>query len=251
MINHDKWLESLKTQKTKIDNSINQLDHDKWINTIPQKNPIKEYSLSPTKKYSLSPTKKYSLTTVLFVCGLLFVILIKNETRNIQKEINKLEASINIIDYNLHQAVLDNEVITSPANISRLANKYIDIDLVAYKKSQIGNLNNNKKSIEISKTDNIYKKKIDKLRVSIKETVTKRVKEKQGEMKKLKGLYQEPKTIPKEIKTTLSQKIEKKKTDLKNLYSSPKEIITLERAGKWSVVQVVKLFLGFPVVPGR
>ena len=56
--------------------------------------------------------------TVLFICGLLFVSVVKNETRNLQKEINNLEANINLIKFNLDQAILDHEVITSPENIS-------------------------------------------------------------------------------------------------------------------------------------
>ena len=67
---------------------------------------------------------------VLFVCGLLFVSVIKNETRNLEKEINSLRASNNVIKFNLDQAILDNEVITSPENISRLAKEYLNTDLV-------------------------------------------------------------------------------------------------------------------------
>ena len=46
-------------------------------------------------------------------------------------------------------------------------------------------------------------------------------------------------------------KIEKKKIELKNIYSEPKDIFTLERVGRWSLVQVVKLFLGMPIIPGK
>ena len=245
MINHDRWIKSLTIKNNKIDNEANQLDHDRWINTIPQKNPVK-------KEYYLSPSKKYSLTGFLFVFGLLFVILIKNETRNIQKEINKLEVSISKIDYNLHQAILDNEVITSPANITRLANKYLDINLTSYKKEQIKDLNNNTEIINVAKTERIiYKNKVDKLRVNLKEQVFKKVEKKKIELEQIQSLYQEPKKIPKKIKKTFAKKIAKKKEDIRNLYKSPKEILTLEKVGKWTAVQVVKLFLGFPIVPGR
>ena len=73
------------------------------------------------------------------VCGLLFVSVVKNETRNLQKEINNLETSINLIKFNLDQAFLDNEVITSPENISRLAKEYLNINFISYKRSQINN----------------------------------------------------------------------------------------------------------------
>ena len=49
----------------------------------------------------------------------------------------------------------------------------------------------------------------------------------------------------------VAKKIKKKKTELKKLYSSPKEVITLEKAQKWVAVQFVKLFLGMPIIPGK
>ena len=35
------------------------------------------------------------------------------------------------------------------------------------------------------------------------------------------------------------------------MYKEPKQIITLEKIQKWGAVQVVKAFLGIPVIPGR
>ena len=127
MINKDKWIDSLPGKNTRISNTINQLDHDKWIKTIP-------------KKKSHNSVRKYSLMSFVFVCGLLFVSAIKNETRNLQKEINNLETSINLIKFNLDQAFLDNEVITSPENISRLAKEYLNINFISYKRNQIERL---------------------------------------------------------------------------------------------------------------
>ena len=86
----------------------NQLDDYIWSNTIP-------------KKKTYNSLKKYTLMTIIFVSGLLFVLAVKNETRHLQRTINNLEASISIIEFNLNQAILDNEVIISPENISRLA----------------------------------------------------------------------------------------------------------------------------------
>ena len=73
MINQDKWISSLPGKNTRSSNTTNQLDHDKWINTIPKKNTHNSF-------------QKYSLMTILFVCGLLFVSVVKNETRNLQKK---------------------------------------------------------------------------------------------------------------------------------------------------------------------
>ena len=53
------------------------------------------------------------------------------------------------------------------------------------------------------------------------------------------------------IINTYYRQIDEKKSELKNLYNSPEDVFTLKRVGKWTVVQVVKLILGMPVVPGR
>ena len=49
----------------------------------------------------------------------------------------------------------------------------------------------------------------------------------------------------------MAQSIEEKKLELKNLYTTPKDIVTLQKAQKWAAVQVVKVFLGMPVIPGK
>ena len=126
MINQDKWLNSLPKNKNITNDKIEQVDPNRWVNTI-------------SKNNTPNPIRKYSLMAILFVSSLFLISIVKNETRNLQKEINNLEASIKKINYNLDQAILDNEVITSPENISQLAKEYLDINLVAYKKSQILN----------------------------------------------------------------------------------------------------------------
>ena len=81
--------------------------------------------------------------------------------------------------------------------------------------------------------------------------VAKGIEEKKTEIRKLQALYSNPKLISGEIKTQVANQIEEKKTELKNIYHSPKNVITLEKVGKWSAVQVVKAFLGMPIIPGR
>ena len=249
MINRDKWIGSLPNVNTEFNKITNQLDHDRWINTIPKKN-----TYSSVKKNTYSSVKKYSIIVTLFVCGLLFVSAIKNETRNLQKIINNLEASINVIKFNLDQAILDNEIITSPENISLLAKEYLSIDLVSYKRSQIKRSNDeNKKFTKINKVrkEKINKKKIKNLSDNIKTQIAKKVDKKKTEIIKLQELYSNPKSIPNAVKTQIATKIEEEKVKLKNIYNSPKDIMTFEKIGKWSMVQVVKVFLGMPVIPGR
>ena len=216
MINHHKWIGSLPKVKKEIIDTINQLDYENSINSIP-------------KKDSYNSVKKYTLLTALFICGLIFVSIVKNKTRNLQKEINNLETSINLIKFNLDQTFLDHEIITSPENITLLAKKHLNIDLVPYKRSQIKQLNaENEKFIKINKTE----------------------KEK-TKIQNFKKLYSRPKSIPNEIKTHIAKRIVEKKVGIVNIYHEPKNIITLERAGKWTVIQLVKAFLGMPVMPGR
>lgn len=218
-----------------------KLNDNNWVNNF-------------TKGTYNHNTRKYTLMTVLFIFGLVFVSTIKNETRSIQKEINGLQSNINSIKFNLDQAILDNEVITSPENISFLAKEYLNTELDFYKRSQIKKLNNKDQGlIKISKVvkennDNENKKKIPNI---VKSKISKEIKNKKKSIKKLQTLYSQPETIPEEAKNQITKKISSVKEDLKSLYNSPKETITLNKVGRWSAIQVVKVFLGMPVIPGR
>ena len=247
MINQDKWINSLPKISDKFDEKINQLDSNRWVNTIPKKTTY-------DSKNSYGSVKKYSLAAILFVSGLLLVSAVKNETRNLQKEINNLEASVNVGKFNLKQAILDNEVITAPENIFRLAKEYLNTSLVSYKRSQIKQLSD--ESEKFTKVDKIKKEKINKKKIknlseSVKSHVAKKVEKKKTEIRKLQELYQNPESIPDEVKMQIAKQIREKKIELKNIYSSPKDIFTLERVGKWGIIQVVKVFFGMPIVPGR
>ena len=247
MINQDKWINSIPKINNKFDEKINQLDSNRWINTISKKTTY-------GSKNSYGSVKKYSLAAILFVSGLLLVSAVKNETRNLQKEINNLEASIDVTKFNLKQAILDNEVITAPENIFRLAKEYLNTSLVSYKRSQIKQLSDeNEKFTKVNKVkkEKINKKKTKNLTASIKKQVVKKIEKRKTEMRKLQALYYNPKSIPKEIKTQVAVQIEEKKNEIRNIYSAPKDIFTLERVGRWSVIQVVKLFFGIPIIPGR
>ena len=240
MINQDKWISSLRKTNIKFDEKIIQVDHHRWENTIPKKD-----TFNTVKKHSFNTVKKYSLMTTLFVCGILFVSAVKNETRNLEKEINNLRASNNVIKFNLDQAILDNEVITSPENIARLAEEYLNTDFISYKKSQIKHLDERTETFTKSENKN------NNLKESIKLEITKKIEKKKMEIRKLQELYSNPESIPGEIKAQVATKIEEKKNELKNLYSAPKETITLKKVQKWVAIQVVKVFLGMPIIPGK
>ena len=86
-IDPNKWIETLPNNNLKNKTEENNLDNEKWISTIPKKDN--------------KTIKKYSLSLIIIVIGLISVSVIKNKTRNLQKEISNLNASIDILKKNL------------------------------------------------------------------------------------------------------------------------------------------------------
>ena len=237
MINEEKWLRSLAIVKPDLKEAGSGELYSDTIEAIPKKN-------------TYSSIKKYSLVAILFVGGLLFVSAIKNETRSLQREINILHASISEIKFNLNQALLDNEVMTSPENVSRLAKEYLEDDLVFYERSQIRRKGENNQLL----TKSILKKensKINKLGEKTKKGIAKKIKTKKEELKKLQEIYSNPSEIPKEAKVTFQKKIKTIKEELVLLKESPKDALISEKITKWGGIQLVKAFLGIPVIPGK
>jgi len=230
MINSEQWKKTLPGINFVEENENYDLDPKKWINTLPKNN----------KK---SFVKSFSITLVIFLVGLIFVSVIKNKTRSLQKEINDLRASINNLKIDLNLTTLDYEVITSPENLSKLAKKHLEFELHSYKKSQIKNLNSKEQLLskvnegEIQSLTSIAKAKVKK--------------KYEKNIKKVKKLYNAPEKIPDEIKMAVVQKIEKEKENIKSIYHNPKEFITKEKLKRWGTVQIVKAFLGIPIVPGK
>ena len=141
-VDPNKWLNTIPFNSTKSNPEKYKLDSERWVNTLPSKDDnaiiLKDdnvliLSNIINSKSKPNPAKKYFLTMVVFVVGLILVSVIKNGTRNLQKEISNLQASINTLKLDLHQTVLEHEVITSPENISRLAQEYLESDFAFYK----------------------------------------------------------------------------------------------------------------------
>jgi hypothetical protein len=191
---------------------------------------------------------KYPLVGALFICGLILVSVVKNETRKLQKEIQNLQSSINLIKVTLHEANLDHQYITSPENIDKLAKKYLDSDFTFYKKSQIEQFSDKEKiKLEnkqiVSKTEKISKK--------VKIQLSKKIENKKKELAKLKELYSEPNKLPSVAKDEWIKQVENKKNEIKTLYSDPEGILKNRKTQKWAALQVIKAILGIPIVPGR
>ena len=229
MINSEKWIGTLISKK-EFYQSKSAADPQIWINTVPKKN-------------SHGIFRKHFFMTSFFVMGLILVTIVKNETRNLEKKLNNLKASVSTLKFDIHYAVLDHEVISSPENISNLANKYLDLNLITYKKFQIKNL------------EAIHKEKSVVINVEHKENIkthlTKKIIEKKDKIKNLQKMYSKPEEIPKYIKKGITKKIGTTKTNIEDTYSNPKKVITSTKAQRWAAIQVVKAFLGIPVIPGR
>ena len=235
MINSEQWKNTLPGINLDKKNKNYDLDPEKWINTLPNN--------TLPKKNKKSFAKSFSVTLIIFFIGLIFVSVIKNKTRSLQKEINDLQASIENLEIDLNLTSLDYEVITSPENLSELAKKHLEFELHSYKKSQIKNLKNEEQLI--SKVNEIESQSISFI---AKSQIKKKYKK---NIKKVKELYNEPKKIPTELKMTLTNNIERKKENIKKMYNNPKEIITREKLRNWGTIQIVKAFLGIPILPGK
>ena len=61
----------------------------------------------------------------------------------------------------------------------------------------------------------------------------------------------QPKKLPKEIKSQVAKKVKKTKSSLKKFYNDPMGSVDKQKLQKWAAIQVVKVFFGIPVIPGR
>ena len=243
----NRWIKTLPFSNATSNQEKYKLDASKWVNTLPKKDDdilILSNTIHSTSKTNSG--KKYSLTVIGFVVGLILVSVIKNETRNLQKEIINLQASINTLKLGLHQNTLEYEVITSPENISRLAKEYLESGFIYYKKSQIKQLNKKEKTL-VKLEEKKSKVKYDKTRL----IVAKKIEITKTKLRKLQELYSEPKKLPDQMRIQVANTIETKKNELEQLYSDPSILITSKKARKWAGIQVVKVFLGIPIVPGK
>ncbi len=229
MMDPDTWLKTLPGNTKSQEGEKYKIEPNTWINSVSK------------KKVNRLP-KKYFFTAGLFILGLVLVSVVKNITRDIEKEINILQASINELKINLHKEVLEYGFISSPENIEKLAKEHLVSNFAPYKKSQIKQFN------EIEKNKNKDDKKKKK---TIAFKVAKKIDKKKKELKKLQEIYSNPSELPKKIKLQISKKIKNTKKEIKSIYYSPGELFTKERVKNWTGLQLVKLFLGIPVVPGR
>ena len=156
------------------------------------------------------------LILITLISGLIFTSLVKNKTRLLEKELLYLDNEINSLNFNLNEASLDFEYLTTPKRISLLANNFLDENFSYYKESQI------KKSIKPEKDLAILKK------LKNDNTFTQLSTEKSVNKKS---------NVAKEI-------------DNRQLQGS-KKISVSKKVHNWVGLQIVKSFLGIPAIPVR
>ena len=105
--------------------------------------------------------------------------------------------------------------------------------------------------MEETKHEKKNSNKIKSLPDEVKLKVQIKIDEKKKELAKLKKIYSEPEKLPDEVKIRIAKKMENTKDELKNLYNKPEGIIESKKVHRWAVMQVVKVFFGIPIVPGK
>ena len=154
------------------------------------------------------------LISITLISGLVFTSLIKNKTRLLEKELFYLDNEINSLNFNLNEASLDFEYLTTPKHISLLAKNFLDENFSYYKESQI------KKSIKPEKDLAILKKsKNDNTvsQLSTEESVNKKS------------------NIAKEIDNRQSQ--------------GSNKIAISKKVRDWMGLQIIKSLFGIPAIP--
>ena len=198
-IEPDRWVDTVAKNNKEVNSLENKINPNKWVNTLP--------SISGGNSF-----KKYTLFVTLFIFGLMFVPIMKNETRDLEKEITNLKKSISIIKKDLHRVSIDHELITSPENISLLAKEYLEHDFINYKKSQIMKLTKESENLLAYKKENKGMDKDKKISKKLKVKIEKKVVEKKKELKKLQELYSSPEKLHDELKLQEPIKIKKSKS---------------------------------------
>ena len=241
-IEPDRWVDTVAKNNKEVNSLENKINPNKWVNTLPS---ISGPSISGGNSF-----KKYTLFVTLFIFGLMFVPIMKNETRDLEKEITNLKKSISIIKKDLHRVSIDHELITSPENISLLAKEYLEHDFINYKKSQIMKLTKESENLLAYKKENKGLDKDKKISKKLRVKIEKKVVEKKKELKKLQELYSSPEKLPDELKVQVAKKIKKTKGDLEKLYSNPAQVFDVKMQ-RWAAIQFVKAIFGIPIVPGK
>ena len=101
--------------------------------------------------------KKYIFLILFFIFGIFVISIIKNETREIEKNIKNINIKIFNLNTELYEARLDYNYLSSPTNISILSEKFFKDELNFYNSKQFSYIkleaikNNNNQQVELTK----------------------------------------------------------------------------------------------------
>ena len=154
------------------------------------------------------------LILITLISGLIFTSLVKNKTRLLEKELLYLDNEINSLNFNLNEASLDFEYLTTPKHISLLAKDFLDENFSYYKESQIKKSIIPEKDLAILKelkNDNIF------TQLSTEKSVNKKS------------------NVVKEIDSSQLQE--------------SKKISVSKKVHNWAGLQIIKSFFGIPSIP--
>ena len=177
--------------------------------------------------------KKILILTTL-ICGLVLTSITKNKTRSLEKKLVDLDHEIEILSSDLAEANLDFEYLTAPKNISYLAHSFLDESFSHYSRSQI---------IKLYEKQNVPNNEITKIKRKTNFNNLEK-KKKNNDFDQLiagqlfsKNSYASKTISGEEIYKNNGNKKEKVKVD------------DLNKAQRWAVIQIIKAFFGFPIVP--
>ena len=176
------------------------------------------------------------LILIILITGLILTSLIKNKTRLLEKELVNLNNEINNLSFSLAGASLDFEYLTTPKNISFLAENFLDENFSHYNKS-------------IDETFWYFKKSQVK-------NITEQKKNSVGLKKSINYNTISELSIEKSINNNLylANNIDNTRLSIarKNNNTKPqiqKKKIVSKKVKKWIGVQVIKSLLGIPSMP--
>jgi len=214
------------------------------------------------------------LILITLISGLIFTSLVKNKTRLLEKELLYLDNEINSLNFNLNEASLDYEYLTTPKHISFLVKNFLDENFSYYKESQIKKSIKPEKDLAILKklkNDNTFTQLSTEKSVNKKSNVAKEIDNRQLlatkniETQITEDAFTGEETIKylailKKLKNdnTVSQlstekSINKKSNVAKEIdnrqLQESKKISVSKKVHNWAGLQIIKSFLGIPTIP--
>ena len=214
------------------------------------------------------------LILITLISGLIFTSLVKNKTRLLEKELLYLDNEINSLNFNLNEASLDFEYLTTPKRISLLVKNFLDENFSYYKESQIKKSIKPEKDLAILKklkNDNTFTQLSTEKSVNKKSNVAKEIDNRQllatknietqitedaftgEETIKYLAILKKLKNNNPVSRLSTEESINKKSNIAKEIDNRPlkgsKKIYVSKKVQNWAGLQIVKSFLGIPSIP--